>query len=195
MPNTKNVFIVIGLISAVFFIYNFWSADLVLGDDVTVSATISTSVTCSASTSTTGFGTLTTSVITTSTPDVTLSMSCNYALGCTLSVKDVGDFGSNPCLHSTSSGDVIGSTNTTLVAGIEGYGIQATSTALTINPIYNKTGNDVGGLTIGGVDVSSSTAPISSETTVIKHKAAISGLTKAATDYTDILTYSCLGNT
>ena len=196
MPNTKNILIVIGLIGAVIFIYNFWSADLVLGDgNVTVSATITTSVTCSASTSTTDFATLTTSVITTSTPDVTLSMSCNYAIGCTLSVKDVGDFGSNPCLHSTTSGDVIGSINTTLVAGIEGYGIQATSTTLTINPIYNKTGNDVGGLTIGGVNVSSSTAPIASETTVIKHKAAISGTTKAATDYSDILTYSCLGNT
>ena len=111
-----------------------------------------------------------------------------------MSVKDVGDFSTTPCLHSTNTTDIIASADATLVAGTEGYGIQATSTTLTINPIYNKIGNDVGGLTIGGLDVSSSTGPISAETTIIKHKAAISATTQEANDYSDVLIYSCLGN-
>jgi len=200
MPKTKNVLIVIGLIGAVIFIYNFWSADLVLGDTVTVSATVSQTVSCTASTSTTAFGTLTTSAVSTSTPDVSLSMSCNYAPGCTLKVHDAGG-GGNPGLYSATTTHLISSADATLVEGTAGYGIQASTNAngsggtLTINPTYDKTGDNVGGLTIADTNISSSTEPIASRETVVKHKAAISGLTKAATDYADTLTYSCTGNT
>ena len=200
MPKTKNVLIVIGLIGAVIFIYNFWSADLVLGDDVTVSATVSQTVSCTASTSTTAFGTLTTSAVSTSTPDVTVSLSCNYAAGGTLKVHDAGNT-TNPGLYSTTATYLVTSTTATLSAGTAGYGIQASTNAngsggtLTINPTYDKTGDNVGGLTIADTNISSSTEPIASRETVVKHKAAISGLTKAATDYADTLTYSCTGNT
>jgi len=205
MPKTKNVLIVIGLIGAVIFIYNFWSADLVLGDDVTVSATVSETVSCAASTSTTAFGTLTTSAVSTSTPDVTITMSCNYASGCTLKVQDDGN-ATNPGLYSTTVAYLIGSADAayadtaTLAAGTEGYGIQGSTNAngsggtLTIATRYNQTGNAVGGFEITDQSISSSTEPIANRETVVKHKAAISGLTKAATDYSDILTYSCTGN-
>ena len=205
MPKTKNVLIVIGLIGAVIFIYNFWSADLVLGDDVTVSATVSATVSCTASTSTTAFGTLTTSAVSTSTPDVTITMSCNYASGCTLKVQDDGN-ATNPGLYSTTVAYLIGSADAayadtaTLAAGTEGYGIQGSTNAngsggtLTIATRYNQTGNAVGGFEITDQSISSSTEPIANRETVVKHKAAISGLTKAATNYSDILTYSCTGN-
>ena len=205
MPKTKNVLIVIGLIGAVIFIYNFWSADLVLGDDVTVSATVSQTVSCTASTSTTAFGTLTTSAVSTSTPDVTITMSCNYASGCTLKVQDDGN-ATNPGLYSTTVAYLIGSADAayadtaTLAAGTEGYGIQGSTNAngsggtLTIATRYNQTGNAVGGFEITDQSISSSTEPIANRETVVKHKAAISGLTKAATNYSDILTYSCTGN-
>jgi len=205
MPKTKNVLIVIGLIGAVIFIYNFWSADLVLGDDVTVSATVSQTVSCAASTSTTAFGTLTTSAVSTSTPDVTITMSCNYASGCTLKVQDDGN-ATNPGLYSTTVAYLIGSADAayadtaTLAAGTEGYGIQGSTNAngsggtLTIATRYNQTGNAVGGFEITDQSISSSTEPIANRETVVKHKAAISGLTKAATNYSDILTYSCTGN-
>ena len=205
MPKTKNVLIVIGLIGAVIFIYNFWSADLVLGDTVTVSATVSQTVSCAASTSTTAFGTLTTSAVSTSTPDVTITMSCNYASGCTLKVQDDGN-ATNPGLYSTTVAYLIGSANAayadtaTLAAGTEGYGIQGSTNAngsggtLTIATRYNQTGNAVGGFEITDQSISSSTEPIANRETVVKHKAAISGLTKAATDYADTLTYSCTGN-
>jgi len=205
MPKTKNVLIVIGLIGAVIFIYNFWSADLVLGDDVTVSATVSQTVSCTASTSTTAFGALTTSAVSTSTPDVTITMSCNYASGCTLKVQDDGN-ATNPGLYSTTVAYLIGSADAayadtaTLAAGTEGYGIQGSTNAngsggtLTIATRYNQTGNAVGGFEITDQSISSSTEPIANRETVVKHKAAISGLTKAATNYSDILTYSCTGN-
>ena len=205
MTKTKNVLIVIGLIGAVIFIYNFWSADLVLGDDVTVSATVSETVSCAASTSTTAFGTLTTSAVSTSTPDVTITMSCNYASGCTLKVQDDGN-ATNPGLYSTTVAYLIGSADAayadtaTLAAGTEGYGIQGSTNAngsggtLTIATRYNQTGNAVGGFEITDQSISSSTEPIANRETVVKHKAAISGLTKAATNYSDILTYSCTGN-
>jgi len=205
MPKTKNVLIVIGLIGAVIFIYNFWSADLVLGDDVTVSATVSETISCTASTSTTAFGTLTTSAVSTSTPDVTITMSCNYASGCTLKVQDDGN-ATNPGLYSTTVAYLIGSADAayadtaTLAAGTEGYGIQGSTNAngsggtLTIATRYNQTGNAVGGFEITDQSISSSTEPIANRETVVKHKAAISGLTKAATNYSDILTYSCTGN-
>ena len=205
MPKTKNVLIVIGLIGAVIFIYNFWSADLVLGSDVTVSATVSQTVSCTASTSTTAFGTLTTSAVSTSTPDVTITMSCNYASGCTLKVQDDGN-ATNPGLYSTTVAYLIGSADAayadtaTLAAGTEGYGIQGSTNAngsggtLTIATRYNQTGNAVGGFEITDQSISSSTEPIANRETVVKHKAAISGLTKAATNYSDILTYSCTGN-
>ena len=205
MPKTKNVLIVIGLIGAVIFIYNFWSADLVLGDDVTVSATVSETVSCAASSTTTAFGTLTTSAVSTSTPDVTITMSCNYASGCTLKVQDDGN-ATNPGLYSTTVAYLIGSADAayadtaTLAAGTEGYGIQGSTNAngsggtLTITTRYNQTGNAVGGFEITDQSISSSTEPIANRETVVKHKAAISGLTKAATNYSDILTYSCTGN-
>jgi len=205
MPKTKNVLIVIGLIGAVIFIYNFWSADLVLGDDVTVSATVSQNVSCTASTPTTAFGALTTSAVSTSTPDVTITMSCNYASGCTLKVQDDGN-ATNPGLYSTTVAYLIGSADAayadtaTLAAGTEGYGIQGSTNAngsggtLTIATRYNQTGNAVGGFEITDQSISSSTEPIANRETVVKHKAAISGLTKAATNYSDILTYSCTGN-
>ena len=199
MPKTKNVLIVIGLIGAVIFIYNFWSADLVLGDNVTVSATVEETISCVASTGTTAFGTLTTSAISTSTPDITITMSTNRAAGCTLKVQDAGN-GTNPGLYSTTVTYLVTSTTATLSAGTAGYGIQASTNAngsggtLTINPTYDKTGDNVGGLTIADTNISSSTEPIASRETVVKHKAAISDLTKAATDYADTLTYSCTGN-
>ena len=199
MPKTKNVLIVIGLIGAVIFIYNFWSADLVLGDNVTVSATVEETISCVASTGTTAFGTLTTSAISTSTPDITITMSTNRAAGCTLKVQDAGN-GTNPGLYSTTTTHLISSADATLVEGIEGYGIQGSVGAggdggtLTIDAKYLQTGNIVGGLATSTQNLSSTAEPMVNRKTVVKHKAAISGLTKAATDYADTITYSCIGN-
>jgi hypothetical protein len=170
------------------------------GDTVTVSATVGTTVTCNTATSTTAFGTLTTASVFTATPNVTSTLSCNTAAGCTLFVNDLGH-SSNPGLYnSTSTGYLIASADASpLTAGTEGYGIQATTTAngsggtLTINPKYNKTGSNVGGLLTSSTALASSTVPVASREVVVSHLATISGLT-AAGSYSDTITYSCTGN-
>ncbi|MFA5392223.1 MAG: hypothetical protein WC306_00810 [Candidatus Paceibacterota bacterium] len=198
MLNRKTYFIVIGLISSIIFIYNLIPSQIE-GADITVSATVGETISCTSVQTVTAFGTLTTAAVATSTPNVTVSMSCSYAAGCTLSVKDTGDT-SDPGLFSTAATYTIPSVTAALSAGTEGYGIQATTTAsdsgdtLTIAGVYNKIGDNVGALAITDVDISSSTAPISGRETVVTHKAAISGLTEAAVDYADTITYSCAGN-
>lgn len=198
MFNEKRYFIVIGLISSIIFIYNLIPSQIE-GADIAVTATVGQTISCTSVQTETAFGTLTTAAVATSTPNVTVSMSCSYAAGCTLKVKDVGNT-TDPGLYSSSAVYRIPSATATLSAGTEGYGIQATTTAsgsgdtLTIAGVYNKVNNNVGALAITDVDISSSTAPISGKETVVTHKAAISGITEAAVDYADTITYSCAGN-
>jgi hypothetical protein len=194
----KKIHIALFLVGAVLFL-GFFYLRISRGADVTVSASISTSVSCSTSTTTTDFGTLTTSSIFTSSPNITATMSCNYAAGCTLTVDDAGD-ASNPGLYkSVSPTDLINSQTATLSAGTEGYGIQAATTAngsggtLTLSGTYNKTGNNVGGLNLAATALASSTEPISGREVTVTHKAAITGLNKAGS-YADTITYSCTGN-
>ena len=181
------------------------SPDTAVAISGTTTLQVSLTVSCSASAGATVFGTLTTSVITTSTPDIVITMSCDYPSGCTLRVQDDGNT-TNPGLNSATATYLIGSANAawddtdTLGQGTEGYGIQATTNAngsggtLTLAARYNQTGDNVGGLEITDVDISSSTEAITNRETVVKHKAAIGNLTPAASDYSDIITYSCIGN-
>jgi spore coat protein U-like protein len=172
---------------------------------VTVTATVTTSITCSLSTSTTDFGQLSVSAVSISSPDVTTTVSCNPAGGCTVQVKDQGDSTNGGLYKSNSPTHLIPSPATgfpntaTLVVGTEGYGIQAATTTagsgatLTLNSIYNQTGNTVGGLTTTTRDLASSSQPVSNREVVVTHKAAISGLTKAGS-YNDTITYNCVSN-
>ena len=203
MENNKKILRFCSLIGILIFAYYFLPVNFVQGDDVTVTATVGSNISCNASATSTAFGTLTTSVITTSTPDVTFTSGCNSDTGCVLYVEDTGDFTTNPCLYSTSSTDLIGSADSSyadtalLVIGTEGYGIQATTTGsgsggtLTIAPRFDQAGDNVGGLETSTTAVSSSSIPFADRETVIKHKAAISSGTLEASDYADVLTYSC----
>ena len=201
MENNKKILTFCTLIGVLIFAYYFLPVNFLEGAEIiTVSATVSQTVSCQTSTTTTAFGTLVTSAISTSTPDVVITMSCNHSSGGILKVKDTGNT-TNPGLNSATATYLVTSTTALLEIGTAGYGIQGTVNTgsgtggtLTINPTYDKTGNYVGGLEITDVDISSSSVPIANRETTIKHKAAISGLTKAATDYTDTITYSCTGN-
>lgn len=202
--DTSYYIIVIFLITAVVIGAASWS--LTNGSTVTVSATVSQSVTCSTNVSTTAFGTLSSLAIATSTSDASSTMSCNDGLGCTLSINDAGN-GVNGGLATTSPAYLIPSpasgfpATATLAAGTEGYGIMATTTAtgsggtLTIASRYLQTytGNLVGGLSTSTLTLASSTSAISNREITVRHKAAISGTTQAAS-YVDTITYSCTGN-
>ena len=172
---------------------------------VTVSASVSAVISCSTDQSSTAFGTLTSSSISTSTPNASTSMSCaNAATGCSLYVKDAGN-AVNGGLATTSPAYLIRSPNaagdatSTLVAGTEGYGIQAATTtvgngaALGLVARYRQTGNTVGRLDITNQTVASTTATSSSREVTTTHKAAISSVTPGGT-YTDTVTYECTAN-
>jgi len=165
----------------------------------TFTPNIAATISCSTNISATSFSNLTTASVFTSSPNASTTMSCaNTSSGCTLYVKDAGN-GSNPGLATSSPAYLIPSTTATLSAGTEGYGIQATTTAsgsggvLNINAIYNKAGNDVGGLSLSNVVIASSTADISNREVVTTHKATISNVTISG-NYSDTITYSCFVN-
>jgi len=166
---------------------------------VTVSASIQAVISCSTNIASTNFGTWTDTSIKTSSPNASTTMSCaNSAAGCTLYVKDAGN-GSSPGLWNSTASYLIASASTTLAAGTEGYGIQATSTAtgsgatLNFNPTYNKTGNDVGGLLTSNVTLASTNATSSNREVVVTHKAAVANSTPSGS-YTDTITYECTAN-
>ena len=155
-------------------------------------------VSCSTSIASASFGALTTSAVATASPNASTTASCTYAGGCTLSVQDAGN-GASPGLATTTPAYLIPSATATLSAGTEGYGIQAVTTAvgsgavLVVSSVYDKTGNDVGGLTIANTTLASSTSAFSNREILVTHKAAIGILTNAGS-YTDTITYSCTGN-
>jgi hypothetical protein len=171
---------------------------------VTVLATVTTSVTCNLSTTTTNFGTIDPSAVFTSSPNVTTTVSCNPSGGCQVQIKGQGN-GTNGGLYNSSANHLIPSpaagfpATATLVAGTEGYGIQAATTTagsgvtLTLNSIYNQTGATVGKVSTTPVILASSSQPVANREVVVTHKAAISGLTPAGS-YQDIITYDCVAN-
>ena len=172
---------------------------------VTVSASVTAVISCSTNQSSTAFGTLTDSSVETASPNASSTMSCvNSSAGCTLYAKDAGS-ASNPGLWNSTSSALIESPNaaysatSTLAAGTEGYGIQATTTTagtgatLTIAAKFAQTGDTVGGFTLSNVTVASSTATSSNREVVATHKAAIAANTPAGT-YNDTITYECTAN-
>lgn len=148
------------------------------------------SLTCTLSATSTDFASLTPSAVSTSSPDITITITSSG--GFQVTVKDAGN-GSGPGLYkSTSPTYLIQSADATLTASSDGYGIQATTTNsnITINSKYNKSGNDVGGLSLTDIVLASSTSAVSSAPIDIKHKASASYLAPVGS-YSDTITYSC----
>ncbi|GBD34349.1 hypothetical protein HRbin35_00061 [bacterium HR35] len=153
-------------------------------------------ITCTFSATSTSFSSLSPSAVSTSSPDITITVTSSA--GFIISVNDAGN-GTNPGLYkSTSPTYLIPSPNSsytataTLVAGVDGYGIQATTTNsnISINPRYNVSGDTVGGLTTTTITLASSSVAVSSAQITIKHKAAVSSLAPTG-NYQDTITYSC----
>ena len=170
---------------------------------VTVSASVDATISCSTNAAATAFGTLTTGAVATGDTNTSTTMSCaNSSGGCTLYVKDAGG-GGNPGLWNSSASYLIPSVSSTLVAGTEGYGVNATTTAgggggsFTIAAHY-KLGSDTATTTVGGMlTTNQSLATVNSTSSqrevVVRHKAAIAGGTSAGS-YADTITYECTAN-
>lgn len=175
-------------------------AVVILTDDqVQLTATVGPSITFTISATSSDFGELPVGSVDTSSPNISLVVGTNAVNGYTITVQDSGDT-SNPGLYNSIASYLIGSANATydntdtLVGGVEGYGIQASSGDATIAARYDQTGDDVGGLELTATALASyATNMTANHTIVIVHKAAISTFT-AAGSYSDTLTYVATGN-
>lgn len=171
---------------------------------VNVTATIAQTTSCTPATTTTAFGNIDSSNIFTSSPNITITVSCNANAGCTVTIKDQGN-GTNGGLWNSSESYLIPSPATgfpataTLVAGTDGYGVQAATTSagsgasLSLNLIYTYTGNTVGKLATTTQILASSSSATSQREVVVTHKAAVSALAPAGS-YADTITYACSAN-
>ncbi len=88
---------------------------------------------------------------------------------------------------------LIESNDGTLVSGFEGYGAQASSLTATIDPVFNVSGNVVGGLDLGTTELFSNTTAVSGESTNVQFKATMSPNTVAG-EYTDIVYFTITPN-
>lgn len=136
------------------------------------------------------FGTLDSSSVSTAVPAVTLAITLYGSNGYTIYVKDSGN-NTNPGLYNEPDNYLISSYAATLVAGTEGYGIQASSSSATIDAVYAKSGNDIGGLNISAQTLASNTTDVKNEQITVNTKAAISGYTPGGR-YRDQIFYTCL---
>jgi hypothetical protein len=146
-------------------------------------------VTCSLSATSTSFSVLSPSAVSTSSPDITITITSSG--GFQINVKD-NNGTSTPGLYNSTTTYLISSQDATLSAGTDGYGIQATTTnsSVSINSKYNKSGNDVGGLSLTDVVLATSSVAVSNATINIKHKASVFALAPTG-DYHDTIIYTC----
>ena len=117
-----------------------------------------------------------------------ITASTNAVLGINIMVQD-----QYSGLENTGNGNLIPSSTTTLSPGTAGYGINATSSSLTISSPYNGTGTSVGALSNTYSSFLSSSGPISNDSATINYLASTSNATAEGT-YTDNINYIVSGN-
>lgn len=166
---------------------------IVTDDQVAMSASVDPSITFSLSANASAFGSLSTGSVTTSSPNITLTIGTNANSGYTLTVQDQGS-GAAAGLYNAGASYNIASASALLAIGTEGYGIQAASATATIPGPYNVSGNNVGQLQRTPQNLATYNSSTSaSHTVTVTHLAAISASTKAGS-YADTLTYIATGN-
>lgn len=132
-----------------------------------------------------------------STGDIDLQVGTNNPLGWNVTIR-----GTNAGLYSTTSDHTITtvSSTSTLVAGTDGYGANATSTlgGATIDGLYNYYGsNTVGEIatTSASTLVDKSSANGMGSVANMQVRAAATSTTPAANDYSDTITLTASGGT
>jgi hypothetical protein len=167
---------------------------LVTDDQVAMSGSIDASITFTLSANSSPFGSLTTGSVATSTPNITITVGTNANSGYSITVKDQGN-GTTGGLYNSGTTTLITSATAGLVAGTEGYGIQATqSGGATIASPYTASGSNVGALSTTAQSLATyATSTSANHTITITHKAAIATTTKAGS-YSDTITYIATAN-
>ncbi len=126
-----------------------------------------------------------------STTDVALTINTNGDNGYQSYIRGTGN-GSNPGL-AHANGTLIPSSDTTLIAGIAGYGAQASSATASIAAKYNVIGDTVGAVELTAQQLSSRNQPVTDEVTNVRFKSTISNTTTAGT-YTDTVYFTISSN-
>ncbi|MGH7157069.1 MAG: hypothetical protein ACREGG_03100, partial [Candidatus Saccharimonadales bacterium] len=170
-------------------------------DQVTVNATVNPTFTMALANTTDTLPTLSVGSVKTSPTPPTATINTNAANGWYFWGND-----SNQGLKSTTAGNYTipsdcsggAGANSTLAAGAEGYNIGAVATSQaggtgTVSIDSHFTGGSLGeggGLCSGNYQtIATSTGTASNSLLTLTNNAAISGITKAATDYTDVETF------
>lgn len=175
-------------------------------DQISVTATVPSTFNMSIGTcgsNTDALGSLSTGSVTASSTACRVTVTTNAANGWLVWAKD-----SQQGLHSTAmsytiatSGTIDGDcTGESLSAGTEGYGLDTNlitdatgGGTVTVDPDYNCSSNGVGPYASTFNSIASANGPANGDVIELAHKAAISGVTKAATDYADTVTVSGAG--
>lgn len=171
-----------------------YSTASITNDEIAVTATVPSTFSFALSGNTDALGTLSTSSVTSSPTPRTATVDTNAKNGWGVWARDT-----STGLTSTTASYTIGSTtpgtNSTLVAGTQGYNTGITSTqgagsgTITVAAPFVGTATGQG----GGLDTSlrllaSSNGTASGAVLTVKNNVAISGITAAASDYTDTIT-------
>lgn len=171
-----------------------YSTASVTGDQVVVTASVPSTFSFALNANTDALGTLSTGSVTSSPTPRTATVSTNAKNGWTVWAKD-----SNTGLNSTTASKTIASTtpgtNSTLVAGTEGYNTGITTSqvggsgTITVAAPFVGTGTGQG----GGLDTTlrpfaTSNGTADTAVLTIKNNVAINNTTPAAADYTDTIT-------
>lgn len=181
-----------------------YALSIISDDQVSVTATVPSTFTVALGTNSQALGTLSTSSVS-SGSGVSVTLTTNAANGWLTWVKST-----NAALNSSTTGDTIATTGSvddspsTLSSGTEGYVLDADLTSdsgtsgsgtVTIDAEYLGADTSSGGtLSTTYEEVATADGPTDSDVITLVPRVAISGLTQAATDYTDTLTVVAAGN-
>lgn len=181
-----------------------YATAIISDDQIVVTATVPATFSLTLGSNTQALGTLSTGSIS-SGSGVAVTVSTNASNGWLAWVKSA-----NAALNSAATGDTIATTGTvdnspsTISAGTEGYVLDANLTTdsatagtgtVTIDPEYNGATTSAGGtLSTNFQEFATANGPTDGDVITLIPRVAISGLTQAATDYTDTLTVVAAGN-
>jgi hypothetical protein len=159
-------------------------------DQISVSATVPQAFSFSLNSNSDTLGTLSSGSITQSSSGVVATVNTNAKNGFKIWAKDA-----NAGLTSASASKTIAAANGPLSAGTEGYAFGVTTSQTSGSGTPTASGSFAGGVAgTGGAlatalaEVASSGGTANNAQITMKNNAAISGITPAASDYTDLIT-------
>lgn len=169
---------------------------ILANDQFTVTGTVDPTITFSLDNTSTAFGTIGTSVVTSS-PNIVLTVSTNAGTGYTITIRDAGNT-TNPGLYNSTAAFMIGSAdysygNSADLSAVAGYGIQGSSATATIAAPYNVSGDNVGGYELTAQNLATYSGTADNHTVTITSKAKVTGATPAGS-YNDTVTVIATGN-